>query len=149
MLYSLSGLLPIPLGLHPCDLFMEISFQCKVLPAQDKRLTVPGIITRHKIMESQINGQFMSVLWKFFLARDLINNNNFTVSLLRRIILSEIPFPILSYSCAIIPAAHLPDGSYLQLQCQRSHQWNCNIPESSTVHLCGNGFSPNLHLLLQ
>ena len=85
MLYSLSGLLPIPLGLHPCDLFMEISFQCKVLPAQDKRLTVPGIITRHKIMESQINGQFMSVLWKFFLARNLINNNNFTVSLLRRI----------------------------------------------------------------
>ena len=36
-------------------------------------------------MESQINGQFMSVLWKFFLARNLINNNNFTVSLLRRI----------------------------------------------------------------
>ena len=36
-------------------------------------------------MESQINGQFMSVLWKFFLARNLINNNNFTVSLLRRL----------------------------------------------------------------
>ena len=42
MFYSLSGLLPIPLGLHPCDLFMEISFQCKVLPAQDKRLPQNG-----------------------------------------------------------------------------------------------------------
>lgn len=85
MLYSLSGLLSIPLGLHPCDLFMEISFQFKVLPAQDKRLPIFRIITRHKVVKPQINRQFMSVLWKFFLVRDLINNNNFTVSLLRRI----------------------------------------------------------------
>ena len=85
MFYSLSGLLPIPPGLHPCDLFMEISFQCKVLPAQDKRLPISRIITRHKVVKPQINRQFMSVLWKFFLVRDLINNYDFTVSLLRRI----------------------------------------------------------------
>ena len=54
MFYSLSGLLPIPLGLHPCDLFMEISFQFKVLPAQDKRLPISRIITRHKVVKTQI-----------------------------------------------------------------------------------------------
>ena len=32
-------------------------------------------------MKPQINRQFMSVLWKFFLVRDLINNNNFTASI--------------------------------------------------------------------
>ena len=45
-----NGLLPIPLGLHPCNLFMEISFQFKVLPAQDKRLPIFRIITRQEVI---------------------------------------------------------------------------------------------------
>ena len=85
MLYSLFGLLPIPLGLHPCDLLLEISFYFKVFSAQDKGLPISGIITRHKVMKPQINRQLMSVLWKFFRIRNLINNDQVTDPFLRRV----------------------------------------------------------------
>lgn len=49
----------------------------------------------------------------------------------------------------IIPAIHLPAGSYLRSRYRRFLQWTDSILIFSTVHLCENVFLPDPHLPLR